>query len=271
MKICPTVFAINPPSLENPTALEVLIFTPINFISGFVKNSILIIILVLSLHFILEVIITSICLQMKQIVNKQLDKRPIVLDFIDKNYGMKIMSANNLALMYAPNPIFKMRAEAVVNFDDKLKTLIEEMFSVLYLAKAVGLAGNMLGVLKQIVIIDLQTEGVKNPHVFINPTVTYVSTEMQTCNEASLSFPGIEASITRPKQIHISYFDLKGERHELEADGFFATVIQHEIDYLNGVVFLDHLSKMKRDILLQKMSKHIKAHPPHVHTEHCHH
>lgn len=89
--------------------------------------------------------------------------------------------------------------------------------------------------------------------------------------ERSLSFPGIEAPITRSKAIKINYLDYHGNKQELEAQDFLATVIQHEVDYLNGKVFLDHLSKLKRDTLLKKMLKYIKMHPPHVHGSSCRH
>ncbi len=181
------------------------------------------------------------------------------------------MSVQFLPLIYAPNEIFKKKALPVEQFDADLKNLVERMYTTLYLAHAVGMGANMVGVLKQIAIVDLQENGVKNPLTLINPTITYTSDEMQTFEERSLCFPGIDAQITRHKSIEVTYFDVEGKKHELKAEGFLSTVIQHEVDYLNGKVFLDYLSKMKRDVLIQKMIKHIRNYPPHIHTEHCNH
>jgi peptide deformylase len=176
-----------------------------------------------------------------------------------------------LPLTYAPHPIFKMKAESIANVDDNIRKLVDDMFATIYLEKAVGLGANMVGILKRIAVVDLQEKGVRSPFCFINPEITWRSDEKQTFKEASLCFPGIFAEISRSKAIKIRYLDYHGKEQELEADGFLATVIQHEVDYLNGVVFLDYLSKMKRDMLLRKMIKHIKRYPPHVHSEHCNH
>ena len=105
----------------------------------------------------------------------------------------------------------------------------------------------------------------------VNPEITEISKETQTFEEASLSFPGISAKITRPKKIKVKYLDYEGRKQLLEADNFLSTVVQHEIDYLDGKIFLDYLSKMKRDMLINKMKKHIKNHPPHIHTSSCSH
>lgn len=176
-----------------------------------------------------------------------------------------------LSLVYAPHPIFKTKAEPISQVDDSIRLLIDNMLKTLYLEGAVGLGANMVGVLKRIAIVDLQEKGVRTPHIFINPEITWHSEEKQTFKEASLCFPGIAADITRPKAIKVSYLDYNGQKQELDAEGFFATVIQHEIDYLNGITFLDYLSKMKRDMLMRKMQKYMKHYPPHVHSEHCNH
>ncbi len=105
----------------------------------------------------------------------------------------------------------------------------------------------------------------------INPEIVEFSEDFSEHEEASISFPGISAVIKRPAKIKVKYLDLDSKSQLLEADGFLACVIQHEIDYLNGIVFLDHLSKLKRDMLMKKMIKFIKNHPPHVHGAHCNH
>lgn len=177
----------------------------------------------------------------------------------------------HLPLIYAPNDIFKKKSAPVEKVDDSIRALISGMFETLYLAHAVGMAANMVGALKRIVIVDLQENNERNPLSFINPKITWKSEETQVFEEGSICFPGITAQITRPKAIKFSYLDLSGKECEMEAEGFLATVVQHEIDYLDGVVFLDYLSKLKRDMLVKKMIKHSKMYPPHIHTANCSH
>jgi peptide deformylase len=176
-----------------------------------------------------------------------------------------------LQLVYAPNPIFKQKISKVEVFDDALRATVRDMLETLYVEKAAGIGANMVGILKRIAIVDLHKDDQSNPYTFINPEIEVLSKETQTFEEASLSYPGISAEVTRPKHIKICYQDENGAEKSLEAEGFFATVIQHEVDYLNGKVYLDCLSKMKRDRLLKKMDKHLKLNPPHVHGTHCSH
>lgn len=176
-----------------------------------------------------------------------------------------------LSLVYAPNPIFKQKAAPVLQVDAQVRQLAADMLETMAFEKAVGLGANMVGELKQIAVVDLCENGISKPYVFINPQIVWASEEMQENEEASLSFVGISAMIQRPKAIRLSYLDSDGKAQELEAEGFFACVIQHEVDYLNGITFLDHLSKLKQDILMKKMKKALKMHPPHVHGAHCSH
>ena len=176
-----------------------------------------------------------------------------------------------LPLVYAPNDIFKKKAEIVEVVDDNLRFLIDRMIKTLDTEKAVGLGANMVGILKRIAVIDLYENGVSNPIVLINPEIIYKSSEMQIFNEASICFPGISADISRSREIKVKYLDYQGEPQELNAEEFLASVLQHEIDYLDGKVFLDYLSKMKAEMLLKKMQKHLKLHPPHVHGPSCKH
>lgn len=177
----------------------------------------------------------------------------------------------HIPLVYAPNDIFRKKALPVAIVDDAIRTLIDSMFETLYLAHGVGIGANMVGILKRIAIVDLQENNSRNPLVFINPIITWHSSELQSFSEASLSFPGIDAVISRPKAIKVIFLDYDGKAQEIEAEGFLATVIQHEIDYLDSKIFLDYLSKLKRDTLLRKMQKHIKMYPPHIHTAACNH
>jgi peptide deformylase len=176
-----------------------------------------------------------------------------------------------LSLVYAPDPIFKKKAKSVAIVDDSVRKIIDDIIDTMRYEGAIGIGANMVGVLQRIAVIDMQENGEFTPKAFINPEIIWTSEETQVFNEASLCFPHIDADITRPKAIKVSYLDYDGKPQELEQNGFIATVIQHEIDYLNGKVFLDYLSRMKRNMLLKKMQKQIKLNPPHVHGEHCQH
>lgn len=176
-----------------------------------------------------------------------------------------------LQLVYAPNPIFKQIAEPVATFDDELKELVSDLFATLEFEQGVGMAATMVGINRRIAIVDLHEDGVSNPLTFINPVITHTSEATQTHEEASLCFPYISANITRPNAITVEYQDTDGTAQTMEAEGFLASVIQHEVDYLNGKVYLDYLSKLKRDSLMKKMQKQLKANPPHVHGPGCNH
>ncbi len=181
-----------------------------------------------------------------------------------------------LDLVIAPNPIFKQQAKPVdVKAEGAaLKTLIADLLDTLYREKGLGLAATMVGILKRVVVVDLMEDGKKSPKVYINPEVIFASDEMQDHVEASLCYPGIEATITRPKHIKVSYLDEEGKACVEEAEDFRATVIQHEIDYLNGKIFLEYVKPVKRQMLMTKMQKYkkmlAKGHV-HVHGPDCGH
>lgn len=158
-----------------------------------------------------------------------------------------------LSLIYAPNKIFKQIAKPVTKIDTQVKQNIDDMFHIVKKEKGIGLGANMVGLLDRIIILDWPEGDIKQP--MINPEITWTGDEMQTFEEASLSYPSISAMITRPKKIKLSYLGCDNKKYEMEAEGFLSTLIQHEIDYLNGITFLDHLSKLKRDTLLKKMEK----------------
>ncbi len=163
-----------------------------------------------------------------------------------------------LSLIIAPDPIFSQCAEPVALVDETVRHIISEMFEVLYQEQGVGLGANMVGLLKRIIVIDLQEGGLKTPLAMINPEIISSSAELQVREEASLSFPGIHAKVSRPQSIEVRYLDQQGVSQSLRAEGWLATVVQHERDYLDGVVYLDYLSKMKRNMLMKKMLKQLK-------------
>ncbi len=165
----------------------------------------------------------------------------------------------NLPLVLAPNPIFRKKALKVTVVDDLVRTHIKDMFATLYAENGLGLGANMVGLLKQIIVIDLKENGQSAPIAMINPELLEISKEMQIFNEASLSFPGISADISRPDWVRVQYLNEQGQLQIVKADGFFATVIQHEMDYLQGRTYLDHLSRTKRDALMRKYLKSRRA------------
>ena len=174
-----------------------------------------------------------------------------------------------LDIVIAPDPIFKQTAAPVEDVNDEIRQLIEDMFDTLDMASGLGIAASMVGVPKRIIAIDLKEGGVSNRLACINPEVIWTSEETSEYEEASLSFPGIGANITRPSKIRLRYLDEQGKSQELEAEVPLSTVIQHEMDYLDGRTYLDHLSRMKRDRLLKKMKKAIRAHQHGHHHHHC--
>lgn len=174
-----------------------------------------------------------------------------------------------LPLYLAPHPIFRQKAHAVDVVDEEIRHLIARMFATLEHEYAIGLGANMVGVLKRIIVVNLKDSNQR--YAMVNPEITERSKEMQQFEEASICFPGISAKVSRPKAIKVNYLDEEGNPQTLAADGFLATVIQHEMDYLDGKIFVDYLSKIKRDMLLKKSEKYLKHNPPHIHTADCQH
>jgi peptide deformylase len=176
-----------------------------------------------------------------------------------------------LQIIQAPNNIFKQKAKEVSEVTDTIRNIANDMIETMYFEEALGLGANMVGVDHQIIVLDLKENNIKKPYIMINPKIIKSSAELSKQEEASISFPGISAIIERPSEIIVRYLDMNNEEQTLEADGLLARVILHEIDYLHGVVFIDYLSKLKKDMLIKKMLKFIKHNPPHIHGAHCNH
>jgi peptide deformylase len=161
-----------------------------------------------------------------------------------------------LPLILGPGPIFKQTAEALDGVNAEALQIAQDMLDTLYEHEGLGIAGNMVGVLKRIIVVDLQDEGVKMPYLMFNPEIVKSSEETQTMMEASLCFPGAGTDITRPREITVTYLDKDGKAQTLIASELMSQVIQHEIDYLDGKTFLDFLSPMKRKIQIKKTKKY---------------
>ena len=184
---------------------------------------------------------------------------------------VKLSEIQPYNIVYGMDKIFKKKAEKIQEVTPEIQEIANRMVKTMYFEQAVGIGANMVGILQNIIVVDTRENGENNLYVMINPEIISKSDEIQKFEEASLSFPGIVADIQRPRKIKVKYQDLEGKYQELEADGFLSSVIQHEMDYLIGKTYLDHLSKMKRDTLIRKMEKHIRLHPPHVHGAGCSH
>lgn len=163
-----------------------------------------------------------------------------------------------------PDPILRQISKPVEVFDDDLKTLIADMFETMYAAPGIGLAAVQVGVPIRLLVIDLQEpeeeggEPVRDPRVFINPEVLWHSDTEVPYTEGCLSVPEQYAEVMRPDQIRARWQDENGETHEEEIDGLLAICLQHEMDHLNGVLFIDHLSRLKREMILKKLAKQRK-------------
>ncbi|MBB4631175.1 peptide deformylase [Sphingosinicella soli] len=170
-----------------------------------------------------------------------------------------------LPILEAPDARLRQLSEPVERVDDDLRRLMDDMLETMYDAPGIGLAAIQVGVAKRVLVIDLQepAEGaedtpanrVKNPLYFVNPEITWESEELVTYNEGCLSVPEQYADVDRPARIRATWLDYDGKAHDEEIDGLLATCLQHEMDHLEGILFVDHLSKLKRDMLLKKLAK----------------
>ena len=162
-------------------------------------------------------------------------------------------------IIIEPDPILRRKCERLENIDDNIKKLMNDMLETMYDAPGIGLAAIQVGVLKRIVVIDISKEPEKKDPLFlINPEITYKSKNTSTYEEGCLSLPGQFAEIERPAECYIKYIDYEGKANNLEATGLLATCIQHEVDHLNGVLFIDYLSKLKKDMIIKKLVKQKK-------------
>jgi peptide deformylase len=159
-----------------------------------------------------------------------------------------------------PDKRLRLVSDAVKRIDAGVRKLVEDMFETMYAAPGIGLAGIQIGVAKRVVVMDLsKREEDHKPLVFINPEITWASEETATYEEGCLSIPEYYEEVERPERVKVKYLDLDGAAHEIEAKGLFATCIQHEIDHTNGILFIDHISRLKRDRVTKKFIKAAKT------------
>ena len=159
-------------------------------------------------------------------------------------------------ILIAPDPRLKAVSAPVGKVDAEVRKLAEDMADSMYEAEGIGLAAVQIGVAKRVIVMDLdQKDGKSNWRVFINPKITWASEEMATFEEGCLSVPEIWDDVERPARIKAEYLDLDGKKVEIEADGMLATCLQHEMDHLEGILFIDHFSRLKRSMALKKLTK----------------
>jgi peptide deformylase len=159
-------------------------------------------------------------------------------------------------ILTAPDPRLQAISTDVETVDAEIRKLVDDMADSMYAADGIGLAAVQIGVPKRVIVIDLdQKEGNKNPRAFINPKILWASEEMAVFEEGCLSVPEIWDDVERPARIRCEYLDRDGVKQMLEADGVLATCLQHEMDHLNGILFIDHLSRLKRSMAIRKLTK----------------
>ncbi|THD82506.1 MAG: peptide deformylase [Phenylobacterium sp.] len=163
-------------------------------------------------------------------------------------------------ILVVPNPVLKQVSTRVEAVDDAIRALMDDMLETMYAAPGIGLAAVQIGVPKRVIVMDLAREGEEaQPRYFVNPEILWASEETAPYEEGCLSVPEIYDEVERPAQVKLRYQTYQGETVEEDAEGLFAVCIQHEMDHLEGVLFIDHLSRLKREQAIKKVKKQVKA------------
>jgi peptide deformylase len=190
-----------------------------------------------------------------------------MLDFflISSIYEVKgDIKMTHLKVLKAPDPRLKIVAKPVEEVNENIRKILADMLETMYAEDGIGLAATQVGIDKRLVVLDLKAgepEVPPEPRYFINPEILWVSEETSVYREACLSVPEQRAEVTRPARIRIKYQDEQGQHQEEEADSILATCLQHEIDHLNGILYIDHLSRLKYEIIMKKLTRLKKIHP----------
>ena len=155
-----------------------------------------------------------------------------------------------------PDKRLRLVSEPVKQIDAAIRKLVDDMFETMYKAPGIGLAAIQVGIAKRVITLDLsKKEDDHEPQVFINPEILWQSEALAKFEEGCLSIPDYYEEVERPAEVKVKYLDLAGKKREIDAKGLLATCLQHEIDHINGVLFIDHLSKLKRDRVIKKFTK----------------
>jgi len=167
--------------------------------------------------------------------------------------------ATLLPILFVPDPRLRAKAKPVAAGDSRIPDLAAQMLATMYKAPGIGLAAPQIGELLRLVVIDVHPDDKPDPMVLVNPEIVAASKETATREEGCLSLPNQFADVTRPARVKLRWTDLAGTKHEREADGLLSACFQHELDHLDGVLFVDHISALKRNMLLRKLAKELKA------------
>ena len=161
-----------------------------------------------------------------------------------------------MPIVLVPQSVLRQVAQPVDDITDEVLQLADDMAETMYEAPGIGLAANQVGVLKRVIVMDCARND-EPPALWkmINPEIKWRSDDNTMMEEGCLSIPGHNAEVLRPSEVHVSYLDIKGQMQEMQATGLMAACVQHEIDHLNGVLFLEHLSRLKRDMIMRKVLK----------------
>ncbi len=158
-----------------------------------------------------------------------------------------------------PDKRLRLNSEPIKRVDAGIRKLVDDLFETMYEAPGIGLAAIQIGVAKRVVTMDLSKKDEQHePQVFINPEIIWAAAETAKYEEGCLSIPEFYEEVERPAKVKVKYLDIDGKEHEIEATGLLATCLQHEIDHTNGVLFIDHISKLKRDRIVKKFAKAAK-------------
>jgi peptide deformylase len=170
-------------------------------------------------------------------------------------------------ILVIPDDKLRQKTEPVGKIDSELQTLIEDMFETMYAAPGIGLAAPQVGVMKRVCVVDVsKRDDEQVPMALINPEVVWRSEDLSLYEEGCLSIPDYYEEVERPAKVRVKYTDREGKPQEIEAEGVLATCIQHEIDHLDGVLFIDHISKLKRDMVWKRYVKTAKRDGPQTYT-----
>ena len=163
-------------------------------------------------------------------------------------------------ILTEPNKILREKSLSVEKVDEDVQKLMDDLLETMYAAPGIGLAAIQVGIPKRVIVLDIASkDGPKNPMYFVNPEIIEKSNSDSIYEEGCLSVPGQFAEINRPDKCHIKYLDYYGQSKEIKAEGMLATCIQHEIDHLEGILFIDYLSKLKKSMIIKKLFKQKKA------------
>ena len=162
-------------------------------------------------------------------------------------------------IIIEPDPILRKKSQPVEKIDSQFKSFMDDMLETMYAAPGIGLAAVQVGILRRAIVIDISKESEKkNPLFLINPEIKFKSKNTSVYEEGCLSLPGHFAEIERPAECILNFLDINGKKKEIKAKGLLATCIQHELDHLDGILFIDYLSKLKKDMIIKKLIKQKK-------------